>query len=381
MKEVYLDNSATTRPLDEVVKATVEVLQENYGNPSSLHNKGLTAERVLKKAREKIAEKLKVSAQEIYFTSGGTESNNLAIKGIAYQYQNRGKHIISSEIEHASVLESFKALEKEGFEVSYLKVDKQGYISLEELENTIKNTTSLVSLIHVNNELGTIQDIKKIGKIIKNKNPLTYFHIDAVQSLGKILLEPAKNNIDLLTISSHKIHGPKGIGALYLKKGIEVKTQSHGGGQEKGIRNGTENVPGIAGLIPAIEALPDFSNNYPANEKLEKLKTYFLEKLKEVKKEVVINSPEKGAPHVLSLSFPGIKAEVLIHSLESKGIYVSTGSACHSRNAVKSHVLRAINLPEKLIDGTIRVSFSHFNTKEEIDYTINTLNEQLEMFF
>ncbi|MFW6287736.1 MAG: cysteine desulfurase family protein, partial [bacterium] len=243
MKEVYLDNSATTRPLDEVISKTIEVLKDNYGNPSSLHNKGLAAEKILKNAREKIAEKIEVSSREIYFTSGGTESNNLAIKGIAYQYKNRGKHIITSEIEHASVLECFQALEKEGFEVTYLKVDRQGYISLEELENKIKDTTTLISLIHVNNEIGTIQNINKVGKIIKDKNPLCFFHVDAVRSFGKIPVEAARNNIDLLSISGHKIHGPKGIGALYIKNGIKVKTLNHGGGQENGIRNGTENVP------------------------------------------------------------------------------------------------------------------------------------------
>ena len=381
MKEIYLDNSATTQPLDTVVNKIIEVLKDDYGNPSSLHNKGLAAEKILKSARKKIASKLKVSPQEIYFTSGGTESNNLAIKGIAYQYLNRGKHLITSEIEHASVLETFQALEKEGFDLTYLKVDKQGYISLEELEKKIKKTTTLVSLIHLNNELGTIQDIDKIGEICKNKNPNIYFHTDAVQSFGKVLLDPRKSKLDLLSISGHKIHGPKGIGCLFLRKGIDIKTQNLGGGQENGIRCGTENVPGIAGLIPAIDAIADFSLNYKFDQKLAKLRIYFIENLKMIERKVIINSPLQAAPHILNISFPGIKSEVLIHSLEAKGIYVSSGSACHSKDAIKSHVLRAIGLPAVHIDGTIRISFSHFNTKEEIDYTINTINEQIKLFF
>ena len=381
MKEIYLDNSATTKPLEGVINKMTEVLRENYGNPSSLHNKGLAAEKIIKNARRKIAEKLAVNPGEIYFTSGGTESNNLAVKGIAYHYQNRGKHLITTGVEHASSLESFLALEEDGFEVTYLKPDKYGYISLKELANSITKYTTLVSIIHINNELGTIQPIGKIGDIIKEKNRNTYFHTDCVQSFGKVLLHPKESRVDLLTISAHKIHGPKGIGALYKKNGIEIKAQQVGGGQEKGVRCGTENVPGIGGFIPAIDNLPDFSvkNNY--DKDLDKLKSYFLKQLKKIKKEFIINSPENAAPHILNISFPGVKGEVLIHSLEGEGIYVSTGSACHSKSREKSHVLRAVGLPTEQIDGTIRISFSHFNTKEEIDYTVKTIKDQLDMFF
>jgi len=381
MKEIYLDNSATTKPLDDVINKMTTVLKNNYGNPSSLHNKGLEAEKVIKSARKKIADKLAVIPEEIYFSSGGTESNNLAIKGIAYNYQNRGKHLITTGVEHASVLESFLALEEDGFEVSYLKPDKYGNISIDELAKTITKNTTLVSLIHINNELGTILPLDEIGRLIKDKNKNTYFHTDCVQSFGKVLLNPKKSNIDLLTISGHKIHGPKGIGALYKRNGIELKAQIVGGGQESGVRCGTENIPGIAGLIPAVEALPDYSSQDNYNKNLDKLKKYFIKQLNKIKRKYIINSPENGAPHLLNISFPGIKGEVLIHSLEGEGIYVSTGSACHSKSNEKSHVLRAIGLPAEQIDGTIRISFSHFNTEKDIDYTIKILDQQLEMFF
>jgi len=381
MKEIYLDNSATTKPLDEVVNKMTDVLKNNYGNPSSLHNKGLEAEKIIKSARKKIAKKLAVNPEEIYFSSGGTESNNLAIKGIAYNYQNRGRHLITTGVEHASVLESFLALEEDGFEVSYLKPDKYGNISIDELAKSITKNTTLVSLIHINNELGTILPLDKIGRLIKEKNKNTYFHTDCVQAFGKVLLHPKKSNIDLLTISGHKIHGPKGIGALYKRKGVELKAQIVGGGQESGVRCGTENIPGIAGLIPAVEALPDYTSKDNYNKNLDKLKKYFIKQLSKIKRKFIINSPENGAPHLLNVSFPGVKGEVLIHSLEGEGIYVSTGSACHSKSNEKSHVLRAIGLPAEQIDGTIRISFSHFNTKEDIDYTIKILDQQLEMFF
>jgi len=381
MKEIYLDNSATTKPLDDVINKMTTVLKNNYGNPSSLHNKGLDAEKIIKSARKKIAKKLTVDPEEIYFTSGGTESNNLAIKGIAYNYQNRGKHLITTGVEHASVLESFLALEEDGFEVSYLKPDKYGNISIDELAKTITKNTTLVSLIHINNELGTILPLDEIGRLIKDKNKNTYFHTDCVQSFGKVLLNPKKSNIDLLTISGHKIHGPKGIGALYKRNGIELKAQIVGGGQESGVRCGTENIPGIAGLIPAVEALPDYSSKDNYNKDLDRLKKYFIKQLNKIKRKYIINSPEDGAPHLLNVSFPGVKGEVLIHSLEGEGVYVSTGSACHSKSNEKSHVLRAIGLPAEQIDGTIRISFSHFNTQEDIDYTIKKLDQQLEMFF
>lgn len=381
MKEVYLDNSATTRPLPEVVEAMVASLTDNYGNPSSLHNKGLEAEKILKEARRKIADKLAVLPEEIIFTSGGTESNNLAIKGIAYNFQNRGRHLITTEVEHPSVLESFLALEEEGFEVTYLKTDRHGQISLAQLEESITPETILVSIMHVNNELGTIYPLAEIGKLIKEKNPNTFFHADCIQSFGKILLHPASKQLDLLSISGHKIHGPKGIGALYKKKGIELKAQLTGGGQENNYRCGTENVPGIAGLIPALDALPAYTEEKPFDQEMDRLKKHFLKGLKKIKRKVIINSPEDGSPQILNISFPGIKGEVLIHSLAAEGIYVSTGSACHSKSREKSHVLRSIGLSPDVIDGTIRISFSPYNTIEELDYTLACIEKQLKTFF
>ena len=381
MREIHLDNSATTRPLPEVVEAMVQTLTDNYGNPSSLHNKGLKAEKILKAARRKIAEKLAVSPEEIIFTSGGTESNNLAIKGIAYQYQNRGRHLVTTEVEHPSVLESFLALEEEGFEVTFLEADRYGRISLDDLRDSITPETILASIIHVNNELGTIHPLAEIGTIIKEKNPNTFFHTDCIQSFGKMLVQPARSMVDLLSISGHKIHGPKGIGVLYKRKGIELRALQTGGGQENGYRCGTENIPGIAGLIPALDALPDYTEENPYNQELDRLKNHFIRGLEKIDRKVIINSPEDGAPHILNISFPGIKGEVLIHSLEAEGVYVSTGSACHSKSREKSHVLRAIGLPMEQIDGTIRVSFSTYNTIEELDYALASLAKQLKTFF
>lgn len=379
--KVYLDNSATTKPLPQVVKAMTETMTSNYGNPSSLHNMGLEAEKVLKEARRVIANKLGVDTGEIYFTSGGTESNNLAIKGIASSYNNRGEHLISTEIEHPAVLEKFLALEEEGYEVTYLKVDKKGIIDLEELKKSIREDTILVSIMHVNNELGSIQPVSDAGKLIKEINPRTFFHVDAVQSFGKILVKPKPWNIDMLTISGHKIHGPKGIGALYVKKGVNLTPLLYGGGQEAGLRSGTENVPGIAGLASAVTALPDLSTNRPRYQKLDRLRDYFLTEIKNNLPDVKVNSTKDGAPHIIHISIPGLKGEVLVHSLEKEGIYVSTGSACHSRYKNKSHVLKSIKLPEDLIDGSIRISLSEFNTREEIDYALNKISEQIKVFF
>ncbi|MCG8512504.1 MAG: cysteine desulfurase [Halanaerobiales bacterium] len=381
MKEVYLDNSATTKPLPQVIDYMTEALTTNYGNPSSLHNKGLAAEKTIKKARESIARKLGVSSAEIYFTSGGTESNNLAIKGVASHYQHRGRHLITTGIEHSAVLESFLALEEEDFEVTYLPTDRYGQLDLATLEKAIRPDTILVSLFHVNNELGTILPIAEIGRLIKGKNKNTFFHIDAIQSFGKILLTPAEWAVDLLSISAHKIHGPKGIGALFLRKGLEIKPLLLGGGQESGLRSGTENMPGIAGFIPAVEHLPDFTEEQNREAKTDQLKKYFMTELKKYYPGAVVNSPTSGAPHILSVSFPGLKGEVLVHSLASKGIYVSTGSACYSKSNEKNHVLREIKLPPSHIDGTLRFSFSSFNNQEEIDYTISVLLQQIELFF
>ncbi|MTI61444.1 MAG: cysteine desulfurase [Firmicutes bacterium] len=381
MEEVYLDNSATTKPLTEVIDYVSKVLTNNYGNPSSLHNKGLAAEKIIKEARNLIAAYLKTNPEEIYFTSGGTEANNLAIRGVCYNYSNRGKHIITTEVEHPSVKETFLALEEEGFEVTFLKADQEGYISIDKLAQTIREDTILVSIIHVNNELGTIHPISKIAELIKKSNSKTFFHVDTVQSFGKVLLLPADWGIDLLTISAHKIHGPKGIGALYVKKGIDLKAQIIGGGQENGLRSGTENVPGIAGFIPALKKLPEYTVEKPYDLSVNKLKNYFIEKITQKCPTAHINSPREGAPHIVNISFPGARGEVLVHGLESEGVFVSTGSACHSKSHEKSHVLRAIKLPQEKIDGTIRISFSRYNTRQEINYAVSKISEQLKLYF
>lgn len=382
MKEIYLDNSATTKPSKKVIKEINKSLKNNYGNPSSLHNKGLKAERISKNTRKSIAKKLGVTSKEIIFTSGGTEANNLAIKGIVENYKHRGKHLITTKIEHPSVLNVFQYLEKKGFEVSYIGVDESGIISLKELENNIKENTILVSIMHVNNEIGSIQPISEIGKIIKETNKLCFFHTDTVQSFGKLYINPEKWNIDLLTISGHKIHGPKGIGALYIKDKIELNPLILGGGQENNIRSGTENTHGIAGLNAAINEIQEFNPKNKYDNEINKLKNYLLQKLKENKEklpEFKINNPSghRGAPHIINISFPGIRGEVIVHSLEKEGIYISTGSACHSRKKEQNNTLQAINLPQKMLSGTIRISFSSYNTKKEIDYTIKKLIKQL----
>ncbi|RBP46631.1 cysteine desulfurase family protein [Garciella nitratireducens] len=379
MREIYLDNSATTKPLNEVVKAMMEYYEVKYGNPSSMHRMGVEAERGLKFARKEIAKFLKAEEKEIIFTSGGTESNNMAILGTVNHNTKKGNHIITTTIEHPSVLNVFKNLEKKGFEVSYLSVNHQGKINLEELQSLIRKDTILISIMMVNNEIGTIQPIKEIGKIIKEKNNECIFHVDGVQAFGKIYCYPKSMNIDLFTMSGHKIHGPKGIGALYKRKDLQIDPIFLGGGQESTLRSGTENVPGIVGMGKAVEKL---NQNFE-----EKIK--FLRNLREKAKEkilreienVSINGPtylEETAPHILSISFENIKGEVLLHSLEQEGIYVSTGSACSSKEK-GSHVLKNIGLSDKFIDGTLRISFSILNTEEEIDFLVEELKRYVKL--
>ena len=378
LNEIYLDNSATTKPLPEVIEYMNETLQINYGNPSSLHGKGLKAEKILKKARKNIKDKLNIKSGNIYFTSGGTESNNLAIKSAARTFSNRGNHLITSKTEHPSVLNVFQSLEKEGFEVTYLSPDEKGIISLKDLENSITPETILVSIMQVNNEIGNIQPVEKIGKIIQKKNKLTLFHVDAVQGFGKVYIDPENYNIDLLSISGHKIHGPKGVGALFIKQGIELQPLLHGGGQEENIRSGTENIPGIAGLIPAVNKLPQLSQNKKYDSKTANLKDILLNKLKKNISKYRINTPEFSAPHIVNISFPELKGEVLVHALEEDNIYVSTGSACSSKSDKTNNVLKAINIPEKYREGTIRISLSRYNNKKEINYTIKKLKEKID---
>ncbi|MDF2988556.1 MAG: cysteine desulfurase family protein [Eubacterium sp.] len=372
-KDIYLDNSATTKPYDEVVQYIYEVSRNFYGNPSSLHTKGIEAENLVKKARFQIATVLKADSKEIFFTSGGTESNNMAIMGYLRANPRAGKHIITSEIEHPSVMEVFKHLESEGFRVNYIPVDQNGIIKLDILKEVINKETALLSFMYTNNEVGANQPIAEIDRIRKELSPSAVLHIDAVQAFGKTPVFQAGMNIDLLSISAHKIHGPKGIGALYIRKGIKVKPILLGGGQETALRSGTENVPGICGFGLATEMI--FSSLEGNFLKAKELKQHFIEKLKQNFEDAVINSSDEALPYIINVSFPNLKSEVLLHHLEQKNIYVSTGSACSSHKSSHSHVLKAMGVSPKYIDGAIRFSLSAGNTMEELDETINALKE------
>lgn len=373
--EVYLDNCATTRPRKEVVEEMNYMLYEVYGNPSSLHRKGFEAEKKVKNARNIISTFLGVRDNEIYFTSSGTESNNIAIQGIVGKLSKRGNHIITTKIEHPSVSNIFKCYETNGYDVTYLDVDEWGYIDLNQLEESLSNRTILVAVMLVNNEVGTIQFINKIREIISKKNKITKLHVDGVQAFGKISLDLKSIQCDTFSFSGHKIHGPKGIGGLYVKKGLILTPIVFGGNQEFGLRSGTENTPGIIGFGKAVEII---SNNYrQENKNILELKNYFTSRLKNEIDDIKINShlDNKSVPHILNVSFFNIKGEVLLHYLEEHGIYVSTGSACSSNNKSKgkSKTLEAIGLLDNEIEGAIRFSFSFSNTKEQIDYTIDKL--------
>jgi len=373
ISEIYLDNSATTRQYDEVTSLMAEVASRNYGNPSSLHTKGIEAERLITGARETIAEILGVQPSEIYFTSGGTESNNLAILGYLDANPRKGKHVITTRIEHPSVLEVFRHLESRGYSVDYLDVDEGGRIIPEQLEKKIRPDTALISIILVNNETGTIQDIKKISAIRDSVNRQAVIHADAVQAFGKMKISPSKSGIGLMSFSSHKIHGPKGIGALYVSKGIRINPLLYGGGQESLIRSGTENVPGIAGFgLAAKMTAVRIEENL---QKAARLKQILVDGL--AASDIVhrVNSPDDALPYIINISFRNVKAEVLLHHLEQRGIYVSTGSACSSHKKSRSHVLTAMNVDPALIDGAIRFSLSHMNTEEDIRLTLDALKD------
>jgi len=375
VEEIYLDNSATTRPYDEVI-AYMEDIQKNiYGNPSSLHRKGIEAEKLIKKARSTIADSLKVDAREIYFTSGGTESNNLAIRGFLQANLRSGRHIITTAIEHPSVLEVFRYLSENGYKVDYLSVDQNGQVNLDELKSKISEDTALISIIYVNNEIGTIQPVDEIVRIKNAINRNTVLHMDAVQAYGKTPIYPKKQGIDMLSLSSHKIHGPKGVGALYISNSIKVKPIIFGGGQESSLRSGTENTAGIAGFGLASEIT--FRNMDIAADNVKKLRKYFVKKLREEIDGVYINSPEDSSPYILNASFSNVRSEVLLHHLEAEGIYVSTGSACSSHKNMHSHVLSALGFEAGRIDGAIRFSFSNFNNEHEIDVTVDALKRIL----
>ena len=378
--EVYLDNSATTRTFPEVAELMSKIMCEDYGNPSSMHNKGVQAERYVRYGRETLAKILKVNEKEIYFTSGGTESDNLALIGCAMAYYRAGKHLITTKIEHPAILQTMHYLEDQGFEVTYLSVDDKGQISLQELQNAMRKDTILVSIMHINNEIGAVEPIAEAGRLIKSTNPSTLFHVDAVQGFGKYRIYPKRMGIDLLSVSGHKIHGPKGVGFLYIGEKVKIHNIIYGGGQQKNLRSGTENVPGIAGMAKAAEML--YNHLEEDAERLYSLKDYFCEGLRKIP-DIRINNPEgmEGAPHIVSLSVAGVRSEVLLHALEDKGIYVSAGSACSSNkpHTAGSATMKAIKLPEEFLDSTLRFSMSVYTTREELDYTLQVMYDIIPM--
>lgn len=373
LSEIYLDNSATTRQYDEVTSLMAEVASKYYGNPSSLHTKGIEAERLVSGARETIASLLGAQPSEIFFTSGGTESNNLAIVGYLDANPRKGKHVITTKTEHPSVLEVYRNLESRGYSVDYLDVDGNGRIIPGQLEQKIRPDTALISIILVNNETGTMQDINRISSIRDALNPHAVIHADAVQAFGKIKLNPAKSGIGLMSFSSHKIHGPKGVGALYVSKSLRINPLFYGGGQETLLRSGTENVPGIAGFGLAAKMTAErIEENY---RKAARLKQLLVEGLAASDVEHRVNSPDDALPYIINISFRNVRAEVLLHHLEQRGIFVSTGSACSSHKKNRSHVLTAMNVDPALIDGALRFSLSHRNTEEDIRLTLDALKD------
>lgn len=370
--EAYFDNSATTRCFDSVTDIMVKVMKEAYGNPSSMHNKGVEAEGYVRYAKEIIAKSLKVTEKEIFFTSGGTESDNLALIGAAMAQYRYGKHLITSMIEHPAVIQTMKYLETQGFTVTYLPVDENGRVRVRDVANAMTKDTILVSIMHTNNEIGSLQPVEEIGALIKSMNPRTLFHVDAVQGYGKVRIYPKKMNIDMLSVSGHKIHGPKGIGFLYVNEKVRLKPVIYGGGQQGGIRSGTENVPGIAGIGKAVEEIfRDFEKDI---DELYSIKQYFVDEITKIDG-IYVNglTGKDSAPHVVSVSVRGIRSEVLLHALEDKGIYISAGSACSSHKKESSATLKAIGVAKDLLDSTVRFSFSVFTTREEIDYAVKVL--------
>lgn len=373
--EAYFDNAATTAVFPEVKDLMIKLMEEDYGNPSSLHMKGVEAEKYIKQAASQIAKELKCQEKEIVFTSGGTESNNLAIIGSAMAHRRAGKHIITSVVEHASVSATMDFLAKEGYEISVVGVNEDGTLNLEELKSTLRPDTILVSVMYVNNEIGTIQPIEEISKIVKEYNNSILVHVDAVQAFGKLRFSPKKLGVDLLSISGHKIHGPKGSGALYIKDKTLIRPIIYGGGQQKAMRSGTENVPAIAGIGLAAELM--YKDNESKMEHVRNLKNTFIEKVTRLEN-VFDNSGE--APHIASISFVGIRSEVMLHALEDKGIYVSSGSACSSNKPHVSNVLKSINLDKDRLESTLRFSFCEMNTMEQVDYAVKVIEEILPMY-
>lgn len=377
--KVYFDNASTTRALPEVCALMTKIYTENYGNPSSVSTMGLEADNILKASAKKLAALINCETEEIYFTSGGTEGDNWAVFGTARGYIRSGKHIITTKTEHPAILNPFKVLEEEGWDVDYIDVDEKGRIDIERLAELIRNDTVLVSIILVNNETGTIQDAQTIGRTIKSKNPKTLFHIDAVQAFGKYRIDVKKWNVDMLSASGHKFNAPKGTGIFYMKKGLKVKPLLYGGGQQKNNRPGTENTAGAAAIaLAAEESYRDYEEN---TLRIRRLKEYLYDGIKKNITGVFLNgeSIDKASPYVLNLGFENIRSEVLLHALEQKDIFVSAGSACNSKKNVQSSVLKAMGKTDDQIQGSIRFSFSRFSTTEEADYVIAALKETVPL--
>jgi cysteine desulfurase len=368
-KEIYFDNAATTKVDEKVVKEMLPYFTENFGNASSQHDVGIKAKEALEKSRKIIAKSIKVNTAEIVFTSGGTEGNNLALKGLFYINYPKKNHIITTKIEHDSILQTCKWLESQGAHVTYLGVDKEGFVSLDELKKEINEKTFLVSIIHGNNEIGTIQDMESIGKICKEKGVL--FHTDACQSYTKVPIDPKKQNIDLITLNSHKIYGPKGVGALYIKDGIKIVPLLHGGGHENRLRSGTENIPGIVGFAKSVEIASDKDV-----KKMEKLRDRLIDGLTSIEN-VNLNGPieEKRLCNNVNVSFNNIEGESIGGYLENEKIYTSTGSACMSHSLETSHVLKALGLTPLQSNSSLRISISKYTTEEEVDYFLSKIKD------
>ena len=377
-KEVYLDNSATTRVFDSVRDIMVQAMMADYGNTSSRHMKGVEAENYIKTAREEIAKSLKVKDKEIIFTSGGTESNNMALIGIAMANKRAGNHLITTGIEHASIYNTMIFLEEQGFRVTYLPTDKNGHVSLDALREAICDDTILISVMYVNNEMGAVEPIEEIAKIIKEKKSKAYFHVDAIQAFGKYVIRPKKMGIDLMSVSAHKIHGPKGVGFLYVDEKVKIKPIIFGGGQQKNMRSGTENVPGCAGMGMAVKEI--YKDHDAKVDQIYALKERMVKGLQEIEGVTVHGlTGRDSAPQIVSAGFEGVRAEVLLHALEDRGVYVSSGSACSSNHPGISGTLKGIGVKDSLLDSTLRFSFGLFNTEEDVDYCLEQLRELLPM--
>ena len=385
MNSIYLDNSATTRTFDEVTEYMAHIMKDVYGNPSSMHTVGIAAEDEVRKSRERLARIMKVDTGNILFTSGGTESDNLAIIGAAMANKRAGTHLITTKTEHPAVLEPMRFLEEQGFTVTFLDAGPDGRVNPDELKDALTDETILVSIMNVNNEIGSVNDIKEIGSIIKDYKPSILLHTDAVQSFGKFRISPKSCKVDMMSVSGHKIHGPKGVGILYIADKVKLHPLMLGGGQQRGLRSGTGNVPGIAGIGLASELI--YNDFEEKTDKLYELKRYFIGELIKLPDVFINGIPQNAftdenmirmtAPHIISASFGQVRAEVLLHTLEAKGIYVSSGSACSSNKPSVSATLQAIGLDRRLLDSTLRFSMSHATCREEIDTTLEVLSEEL----